>query len=363
MKLFKYVLKEYFKFVFGTILLCLFLFVLFDFIHKTSSYFNKYNPSPDLILRFYFYQIPFQILQIIPIASLIASVVVFVLLNRGNEITAMRAAGMNPLQVSFPLIVGGTFLTILSFVISEAIVPKTSQKMHYITEVQIEGNNDESSFNESHWIRNNLEFFNFSNYTPASQTLHQVKVMTMNPETFTPQKAIHAATARYLPETKKWVLNQVKFLEFNDQLLLESTKSQDHHIMPLPLEPEKLKVDRRQPNELSILELDELIAKNTDSGADVLGFRIAWHIKWAYPFAALIISLIGLQFGYRSERTTETVKNIMLSFSIGISYWFILSAARALGSAGNLPPFLAGWSANIVLGLIIARQIWKVRLS
>ena len=74
MTLFLYVLRDFLKFVFGALLLCVFLFLLFDFIHKTTRYIPRYNPATADLVEFYFYQIPSLVNQALPIASLLASV-------------------------------------------------------------------------------------------------------------------------------------------------------------------------------------------------------------------------------------------------------------------------------------------------
>src|SRR5687768_5256436 len=103
MRLFFYILREYVKYVIGTIALTIFLFILFDFIHKTTKYFSEYEPTTENIIKFYAYQIPAQLVQALPIAALLASVISMILLSRTNEITAMRAAGMGPWRIAAPL--------------------------------------------------------------------------------------------------------------------------------------------------------------------------------------------------------------------------------------------------------------------
>ena len=93
MTLFLYVLKDFFKYILGTLVLVLFLFIMFDFIHKTTKYLPKYNPETKHLILFYLYQVPNLFVQALPIASLLSSVICMVLLSRTNEITAMRAAG------------------------------------------------------------------------------------------------------------------------------------------------------------------------------------------------------------------------------------------------------------------------------
>ena len=96
-----------------------------------------------------------------------------------------------------------------------------------------------------------------------------------------------------------------------------------------PFAPDKLVIDRRLPNELSLRELLEKIHRGQLSGVDVLNLEVDFQVKLAFYFAAFVVSLIGLRFGYTSERSTETAKGILLAIAIGISYWFILNATSA----------------------------------
>ena len=123
MRIFWYIFRDYLKYVIGTLVLCMFLFVLFDFIHKTTKYFTQYKPSTDLIFQMYLYQLPMHISQALPIASLLASVITMVLLSRTNEITAMRAAGMGPLKIGLPLATGGVLLSIAAYAVNERVIP------------------------------------------------------------------------------------------------------------------------------------------------------------------------------------------------------------------------------------------------
>ena len=120
MILFGYVLKDFLKFVFGTLILCVFLFLLFDFIHKTTRYIPRYNPETKHLIQYYIFMIPNLIQQALPIASLLSGVICMVLLSRSNEITAMRAAGMGPLRIGAPIAFGGLLLSLGSFLLENS---------------------------------------------------------------------------------------------------------------------------------------------------------------------------------------------------------------------------------------------------
>lgn len=359
MKIFWYILREYLKYVFGTVIMCLFLFILFDFIHKTTNYFAKFQPSADLIAQFYLYQIPFQLLQVFPIASLLASVIVMVLLNRSNEVTAMRAAGMPPLAIGLPLITGGFLLTFIAYSVGEFVVPSTSKKMHYVRKVLIEGDDALGTAEDVYWMRKGSQIFHFKEYDHKLKTLKNVQIVSIDSE-FRPVEVVNAQKAEFQTNTKNWLLSDItrQRLRLNGEVNFH--RKEEILSLDIPIEPEKLNLDRRMPDEMSIKELGEIVNEGSQKGTDVLSYRISWHIKWAYPLAALIISLLGLKFGYRSERAAETIKSVIIAFTMGISYWFILSSARALSSAGDLHPFIAGWMANFVMLAIVLYQTYKL---
>ena len=360
MIIFFYILKDFFKYVIGTIILCTFLFILFDFIHKSTKYLAKYNPSSKDLSLLYFYQIPSLFMQALPIAALLASVICMVLLSRTNEITAMRAAGMGPLQIGTPIAVGGMLLCLLSVAVGEFILPRSAQKMHYIQSVVIEKNSELPIAEGARWLRNENLLYSFKDYEPTTQNLIGVKVIKLG-SPFRPKKTILAQRAIYKKDSKAWMLLDVKTFYFWPNGTLSYSESQNSVTLQMPIDPTKLQKERRLPTELSIEELSANITRNQSHGSDVLDTYVEMHTKLAFHFASFVVSLIGLRFGYRSERSMETARGILLAIAIGVSYWFILNAAKALGKRGTLNPIFAAWVANFAI--IIFSWISIIRLK
>ena len=360
MILFLYVLKEYFRYVVGTVVLCVFLFILFDFMHKTSRDFAEFRPSGIAIAHFYIYQIPFQIVQALPIASLLASVIAMALLSRGNEVTVMRAVGMSPLGIGMPLLAGGAFLSIISFFAGEYVIPRSASRMHHVYDVVIRGQSDVEVGRGLRWIRDKSRFVNFREFNAKAGSVSMLKILEVS-EKFRPKTVTKAESAIYSAEQGNWKLLHVSIADFYDDGSLRGERKAESVLAFLPIEPNKLRKERRRPDEMAIDELGELVDQGERSGKDVVNEKIALYTKWAYPLAAALVSLMGLRFGYRSERSNETVRNVLLAFLTGLSYWFVLSAARALGSRGDIGALSAAWMANVFISIIIAIQIWSIR--
>jgi lipopolysaccharide export system permease protein len=336
MILFFYVAREFVKYVVGTLILCMFLFILFDFIHKTTGYLARYQPKSTDLIQFYLYQMPQLAQQALPITALIASVICMVLLSRTNEITAMRAAGMGPISVGMPIAVGGLIISGFSLILDQFIIPRTAEKVHYIEEVLMEKQEDTRISERARWLRDKDRLIRA-------------------------RELIEADSAKYSPDEKIWVMGSSRAWQFAVNGVVQHFERRPPQVVSIPIEPAKLKKERRKPSELSYRELWDYIKRGESSGMDVSVYRIEFHVKLAFCFAAFVVSLIGLKFGYRSERSMETVRSVLLAFAVGISYWFILNAARAFARNGILNPVFAAWAANFIVLSVALVGIWRAR--
>lgn len=360
MTLFFYVLREFFRYVIGTIFLCTFLFVLFDFIHKSTKYLGKYEPETNHLVRFYLFQIPNLFIQALPIASLLAAVICMVLLSRSNEITAMRAAGMGPLRIGAPIATGGMILSLISVVVGEWVLPRSSRQVHYIQKVLIEKGDENQLVEGLQWVRDGRVLYNFREYNSGTRTLEGVKIIQTG-KSFRPKRSIIAASAEYRPKNSDWLMKKVRILYFWPNGTLSYSEKRERYVVRIPIEPKKFMKERRLASEMSMAELQALIDRSEDSGADVLSTTVDMHVKFAFHFASFVVSLIGLKFGYRSERSMETARGILLAIAIGVSYWFILNAGRALGKRGTLNPLVAAWLGNVSIFVISMISIYRTR--
>ncbi|MCX6125262.1 MAG: LptF/LptG family permease [Proteobacteria bacterium] len=360
MRLFLYVFRDYLKYVLTTLVLCLFLFVLFDFIHRTTAYFPKYKPSAELVIKLYLYQLPAFAVQALPIAGLLSSVVTMVLLSRTNEVSAMRAVGMGPIRIALPLAIGGLLLSVFSIVMGELLLPKAARLLHHVQDIQIEGGNEQALAAATKWQRKDESIIHFREFDHADQTLQGLEVMALSPS-FRPVRLVQADLARYSSETKVWDAEGVLVTNFNPNGTIDYTERRRSLTLELTVDPKQLKLDRRRADELSIRELKATIAKGEKSGTDTISYRVDMHAKMAYPWAAFVVSLIGLNFAFKSERTTESARGVILAFGIGISYWFVLNAVKELGRRGDVPPVFAGWFANFFILALVFFQSWKGR--
>jgi len=97
------------------------------------------NKTPVLlILKYYLALVPETYIATISWASLLGCVYVLTSFNYHNELTAMKIAGLEITSIIRPLIFIGFALGVLSFIINDQVVPRTSQIANVILMEHIE---------------------------------------------------------------------------------------------------------------------------------------------------------------------------------------------------------------------------------
>jgi len=98
---------------------------------------------------------------------------------------------------------------------------------------------------------------------------------------------------------------------------------------------------------LTFTSLRRYIAALTVSGFDVVPYRVALHRKIAFPFVALVMTLIAIPFAVTMGKR-GALFGVGLGLLLAISYWGLSAVFSAIGGAGLLSPPLAAWAPNVL---------------
>jgi LPS export ABC transporter permease LptF/LPS export ABC transporter permease LptG len=114
-------------------------------------------------------------------------------------------------------------------------------------------------------------------------------------------------------------------------------------------------------NEKTIAELRQTAADNAASGAPNYSQLYTIQQKYSLPAACLVLALIGLALG-ASSRKDGRLASFALGTGVVFVYYVMLYSSRAAALGGRLPPGLAPWLVNVVLGAAgIALVLWRAR--
>lgn len=103
-------------------------------------------------------------------------------------------------------------------------------------------------------------------------------------------------------------------------------------------------------HEMSIDDIKEKIGKRRSSGEDVTPQEVELHKRYAIPFSCLVFGLLGVPLGIQPHRSGRSY-GFVLSLLILLTYYISLSASEILALRKTIPPFLSGWTPNLLFGI------------
>ncbi len=127
---------------------------------------------------------------------------------------------------------------------------------------------------------------------------------------------------------------------------------QAEFLIPLDLKLTDLQVIEKTADNLGFRALRRYCAKLEKGGYDTTRYRTLLHAKLSLPFAALVMTFLGIPFALRSTRSGGVAIGIGLCLGIGFAYFVINATLISFGQGGALPPVVAAWAANLLFAAI-----------
>jgi lipopolysaccharide export system permease protein len=97
-------------------------------------------------------------------------------------------------------------------------------------------------------------------------------------------------------------------------------------------------------------EVQSLLLERKTLQKRVNSYLVEFHKKFSVPFACIVFVLVGGPLGMRARKSGTAIGFASILFFI--FYYLCLLGGETLSDRGLLPPWLAMWAPNIVLGIV-----------
>ena len=352
----RYVLKE----MIAPFLISMFAFVvlligrvIFDNIEQII----KLGVPLNLAVRFVAYKIPWVMGLVLPLAVLFATSLSVNRLARDSEITAIRMAGTPLRRILLPIFVVGLLASGLALWFGETVTPwanrESQRTIRMIWGMQTAPMIQERVFFESegYWFYVGRVERPSSNKT----VLRNVMIYEPNPGQGYPT-LITAAEASN--DENMWTMRDGIMHKLGKDGLMQYEMKFPSMQLNLRRISQALWETQRSAEEMSIGELTQRISAYGGAGRETRDMAVNWHFKLSIPLSCLILALCAAPLGVRFARS-GSYSGILLGIVVMFLYQNNIWLGKALGLGGLVPPFLAGWSQNIIFGIIGIYLIWR----
>ena len=352
----KYVLKE----MIAPFLLSILAFVVLligRVIFDNINFFIEKKVPLSIIIRLIFFQLPWISGMVLPLAALFGTSLAVNRLGRDSEITAVRMAGIPLRRIFMPIFIVGFIASILTLWLGESVTPwanrEAQRTMQYIWRLQNIPPIQENVFFES-------EGYYF--YVQRVQRDEQDKVKLSNVmiyETPPPGGYPMIITAEWATnKASLWTLcNGVQHKIGSDGLVEYEIKFPEMQLN-LKRAVQDLWETQKTSEEMSLRDLHQQIAMFAGTGREATKMKVDWNFKLAFPLSCLIFALCAAPLSLKYAKV-GSYSGILLGIIIMFLYWNNMLLGKALGVGGLVPPVLAGWSQNIIFGLVGIYLVWR----
>lgn len=348
----KYLLRETYRYFFIVLTMVIAIYLAVDFFEKIDNFMEAKLPFSRAV-DFFLNSIPFVFSQIIPVGILLAILISFGMMNKHNELIALRSCGLSVYRLIKPILALGFMFTIILFFLLEAIVPVTIIKANHIWLYEVRKIQATTTTDKNIWIKSKNAIINIRHYDLVEKTIHRVTMNTFDDQ-FRLTSRLDAEKGVFL--NGQWILYEILEQRLDD---MESGYTILYHdTMPVELDmsPEKLKQVTKNSSEMNIKELYEYIQTIEMEGYSSTRFLVDFHAKISFPFVCVIMVVAGIGIACKNQLKDGLPSSIAYGIGAAFLYWVLHSFCISLGYGEMLPPVIAAWSTNAIflsIGIIL----------
>ena len=331
--------------------------VIFDFNEKIDKFSQNHLPFTKVAM-YYLNFIPYFANLFSPLFLFIAVIFFTSNLAGHSEIIAMKSTGMSFKRLLRPYMVSAAIIAVTTFSLSAYVIPKSNVKRVNF---------------ENRYLKKVTDLTSVDNVQMQVDTGVVAYITHFNNETksgygfsldkFVDKKLVSHLTAQGIQYDTlsdrrfSWTLRDYNIRTLKG--MREKLESGARIDTVIKMEPKDFFFVRNQQETMTLPELREFIDRQSLRGAaGVSTFEVEYYKRIAAPFAAFILTLIGVCV---SSQKRKGGMGANLGLGLALSFAFILfqTIASAFAVNAGLPPIVAVWIPNVLFAIIALVLVWR----
>jgi lipopolysaccharide export system permease protein len=314
------------------------------------------------MLMYFGTRMPSFLTVVLPLSMLLSLLFVLSKLHRNNELTAIRAAGLNIFATTRSLWLAGVALCGVSLLLNAKVVPwslETSRSLYDAMQFQAEARTVQeggvlgvvSTVTFDNQRENRIWFIN--RYSRFSKTAYGVMVSQLDASRREVSR-IMAREGSYDPVRGGWTFKDGRELTFDPEQG-ELVRPVGFTVKPMPgfnEDPTLMLLIDKKPQDLSFYELRRITEYfSAEHDPKVLRYEVRYYAVLFETIGPLIIIAIAIPFAVAGVRVSPAV-GVSKSIGLFFLYYVLTTLSKVLGEGGYLEPMWAALVPNLsMIGL------------
>jgi LPS export ABC transporter permease LptG/LPS export ABC transporter permease LptF len=366
-----YVARQYLRIFSLALVGLLGLFYISSFMDLADKLFRG-TATTGMLLRYLYFATPQFIYYIIPMAALVATLVVIGLLTKNSELIVMRACGVSLYRSVLPLIVFAIAFSGVLFQLQERVLANTNRRAEALRHV-IRGFPAQTfDVLERQWIVGSEgDLYHYQYFDPRGNRFSRLTIFDIDSQSWGLASLTYANDATPASDAvaadngiSMWQARQGWVRQFSGQRrsgVRTVASYSPFAARTIQLEvPAYFKSDTPDADRMTYGELKRYIVQLRLSGFHVVPYMVQLQRKVAFPFVTLIMTLLAVPLAVTIGRS-GALYGIGVALVLAIVYWMTLSVFGAVGAGGLISPLLAAWAPNILFSAVAGYMMLTVR--
>ncbi len=331
---------------FVVILLGISIFVLtLDILTNLDDILAYGEGDPWVVLRYAGLRLPQVASTFWNLSVLLAVLLTLVELGYRNEIVAIWAAGVSPLQILVMLLPLGILLGAAQFLLNDQANPRTARELRAWGVGDYATKKLQLGENAPIWMRAGNDILRAGRTNRKATALDDVTIFRRDEDGLLLEQII-ARTARLV--NGRWVLRDV-YIYARDNVRPQKL---DVLIYSGNLRMAATGARSGDPEEMTLSDLSYFIANAGFGIRPPYVYEAWWHKRISLFVLAWLVMAACVPLAARYRRGGVAGYVFGVGVAIGFGYFILDGLAMTVGELGLVPPWMAAWLPAAALGLV-----------
>lgn len=353
----RYLLRSFLKALGGALGVFLSVTIVVDLFERLDTFIDNDVALP-LVMQYYGATLPFLVSVILPIAILLGVLFSLGGMARRNELVAMTSAGVSLYRILAPLLLAGLALSVLGLAFSVELAPRGTRHANRIWDHEIKGRPlvRGTTRRDLNYLGAGGRLFLIRHFDGQKGRMEDAVVQQFAGGTLV--QRLDAKSAEWVEG--HWVFRDGYLRGFHENGPPSVESFTERVFEEIRETPRDFLQIVGEPDEMTLGELRDQARRTESSGGDPVRLRVEEHSRWAFPFAAFVVILLGAPLTGAIRRGGHAL-GFGLALLVGFGYYILLRIGQTYGLSGALPPWAAAWLPNAVFLVAGAAGLWKTR--
>ena len=336
----KYIAKQILFSVFSVLGILVVVVGLLDLVDEIKKVNEGYSIS--LAFLYVLLNIPQNIYEVFPIATLMGSLIGLSRLSSTSELNAAKSSGLSFSKIILITLKTGILIMILTFLIGEFVAPKGQQIANNIKNLS-ESTRLSMKNTNGIWIKNENSFIHIAKIYP-NKVVQEISLYRFNKKQQLIE-SIYSEEGYYID--KKWIMKNITSTSFeNKNIEIKNSKEATFEEF---IDLDLFDIMTIKPNQMTFLQLKTYINYLKENSMESKNYELAYWSKFSIPLSCLVMFLLTTPFVHSNIRSASFGQRIFVGILTGVSLFLFNQTINKLSIIINMPPFLGSFLPIFIL--------------